>query len=119
MGDAVTQRFSDQGWSCLSVDFKKSEVSSTSSIVLPSPSSSSMSWSAEVEKVREECETKGFQSVEAVIHAGGSWAGGNVNQTDFPASLEHLWYANVQSAALSAHLAGMYLNEGGFFSLTG
>lgn len=119
LGEAVTQRFSDQGWSCLSIDYKESEVPSTSSIVLSSSSSTSMLWSAEVEKVREECVTKGYKGVEAVIHAGGSFAGGDVNQTDFPASLEHLWYSNVQSAALSAHLAGNFLKDGGFVALTG
>ena len=122
LGDAVTRRFSEEGWSCLSIDFKSNENPSTSSIVLSTPSSFSsppISWSAEVERVREECKSKGFQGVDAVIHAGGSWAGGNVNDMDFPSSLDHLWHANVQSAALSAHLAGACLKNGGFFSLTG
>ena len=119
LGNAITHRFANENWSCLSVDFTASKVVSTSSILLSPTSSTSASWPEDVKRVREECVSNGFEDVDAVIHAGGSWAGSNVNSNDFPSSLEHLWLANVQSAALSAHLAGKYLKEGGMVALTG
>ena len=58
-------------------------------------------------------------SFNAVVHAGGGWAGSDPGEDSFPVSLEVMWEANVKSAALAAHAAGALLRPGGMLTLTG
>jgi NAD(P)-dependent dehydrogenase (short-subunit alcohol dehydrogenase family) len=111
----VIQKFAEANWSIACVDFQQSVVPNTTSVLLDGQSS----WPADVDRVREECKKAGFTTVTAVIHAGGSWAGSQVDSEDFANSLEHMWSANVRSAALAAHLAGTLLQKNGMLTLTG
>ena len=70
LGNAITHRFANENWSCLSVDFTASEVVSTSSILLSPTSSTSASWPEDVKRVREECvrEACGVCGVVNMVH---------------------------------------------------
>jgi dihydropteridine reductase len=113
LGTACVDHFQKQGWSVLNVDFQEHQNASNIQI------NSEANWIDEVNRAREACKEAGFDSCTAVVHAAGSWAGSSVESTDFASSLEHLWSANVRSAALSAHLAGNLLQSGGMLTLTG
>ena len=114
LGRAVAARFaSEKDWSVASVDFAESSVPGVHSIVLQDSSVSSS------RDARHELQKADFGSVDAVVHAAGSWAGSSVDSDEFADSLEHLWSANVRSAALAANLAGNFLSGGGLFTLTG
>ncbi|TFJ80497.1 hypothetical protein NSK_008238 [Nannochloropsis salina CCMP1776] len=45
----------------------------------------------------------------AVLHVAGGWSGGGVRDSGFLESMNRMWICNVQSAALAAHMAGLYL----------
>jgi len=45
----------------------------------------------------------------AVLHVAGGWSGGGVHDPGFLESMNRMWICNVQSAALAAHMAGLYL----------
>ena len=113
LGAACVEHFQQQGWSVLCVDFAKHPTATHIQL------DSATQWTDEVERAQEACKEAGYESVGAVVHAAGSWAGSSVESKEFTASLEHLWSANVRSAALSAHLAGTLLAPGGMLTLTG
>ena len=73
-----------------SVDFQPSSRAGVSSLVLSSPEQHKH-WPDEVKRIRKECVELGFGGVDAVVHAAGSWAGGDVRSDEFANSLEHLW----------------------------
>ena len=113
LGSACVDHFESKGWSVLCVDF------ATHPKVDNVQLDSNANWTEEVTRARDACKDAGFSSAGAVLHVAGSWAGSSVESDDFAASLEHLWSANVRSAALSAHLAGTLLSKGGMLTLTG
>ena len=115
LGAACVEHFQQQGWSVLNVDFNAHPNSDVKNVQLQTDAV----WTNEVARAREACSEAGFHDSSAVLHVAGSWAGSDVSSTDFAASLEHLWSANVRSAALSAHLAGNLLGKGGMLTLTG
>jgi dihydropteridine reductase len=45
----------------------------------------------------------------AVIHVAGGWCGGGVSDAGFLESVDRMWRFNVQSAALAAHMAGVFM----------
>jgi dihydropteridine reductase len=113
LGTACVEQFKQQGWSVLCVDFASHPE--VDNVQLDADAD----WTEQVALARQGCADAGFDSAEAVLHVAGSWAGSSVESDDFAASLEHLWSANVRSAALSAHLAGRCLGKGGMLTLTG
>jgi dihydropteridine reductase len=123
LGRAVVQRFlAREGWQVASVDFAESSARGVHSVVLSDAAGSDGGdgGGGARESLRAWASGGGVQGgVQAVVHAAGSWAGSAVDADDFAASLEHLWSANVRSAALAANLAGNLLAPGGMFTLTG
>ena len=100
----MAQRFArENGWSVASVDLAESSTPGVHSVVLTDTSEGNV---ADVrEALRAWAEGAGSEGkVHAVVHAAGSWAGSAVDADDFAASLEHLWSANVRSAALAVSL---------------
>jgi len=45
----------------------------------------------------------------AVLHVAGGWCGGGVSDAGFLGSVDRMWRFNVQSAALAAHMAGVFM----------
>ena len=45
----------------------------------------------------------------AVLHVAGGWCGGGVSDAGFLESVDRMWRFNVQSAALTAHMAGLFM----------
>ena len=113
LGDACVKAFQNNNWSVLNVDFATHPDVDNVTI------DPSADWSEQVAIAREACNDAGYNGAAAVLHVAGSWAGSSVESDDFAASLEHLWSANIRSAALASHLAGRCLGTGGMFTLTG
>lgn len=45
----------------------------------------------------------------ALLHVAGGWCGGGVCDAGFLESVDRMWRFNVQSAALAAHMAGVFM----------
>ena len=99
------------------VDLAESTTPGAHSVVLADTSGDSGAVAREA--LRAWSTDGGDGKVDVVVHAAGSWAGSAVDSDDFFDSLEHLWSANVRSAALAANIAGNLLGPGGMFTLTG
>ena len=111
LGSAVVELFSrTPGWQCTSVDFRESAAAHANVVV------HSEEFVENAARVLDALPDYGF---DVIMHAAGSWAGSDPGAADFPASLHMLWKANVESAALAAHLAGKLLRPNGMLILTG
>ena len=111
LGSAVVELFSrTPGWQCTSVDFRESAAAHANVVIQGEELSES------APRVLDALPSYGF---DVIMHAAGSWAGSDPGAADFPASLQMLWRANVESAALAAHLAGQLLRPNGMLILSG
>lgn len=98
------------GWHCTSVDFHESAAAQSNVLVRDE------SFAESAPRVLDALSDDGF---DVIVHAAGSWAGSHPGTAEFPASLQMLWSANVESAALAAHVAGELLRPNGMLVLTG
>eukprot|EP01043_Picozoa_sp_COSAG02_P072804 COSAG02_NODE_13884_length_1335_cov_1.521036_1_plen_281_part_00 len=111
LGAPVVALFSQTpGWHCTSVDLRESAVAHDNVLVRDGE------FSESAPQVLDALSDDGF---DVIVHAAGSWAGSDPGAADFPASLQMLWIANVESAALAAHVAGELLRPNGMLVLTG
>lgn len=114
LGRATVQKFAESGWECTSLDFMPNEHAKW--LVLLQQGEEFAESSRRVLEELQIAQPAGFN---AIVHAGGGWAGSDPGDEAFPESLEFLWDVNVKSAALAAHIAGSMLRRGGNLTLTG
>lgn len=112
LGAPIVEAFSrTPGWHCTSLDFRESTAAHENVI-----SHGESEFAKTAPQLLNALPDDGF---DAIVHAAGSWAGSDPGEADFPQSLQRLWRANVESAALAAHVAGRLLRPNGMLVLTG
>lgn len=112
LGAPVVALFSRaDGWHCTSIDFSENEAAHSNMLV-----GQDEDFAESAPRLVGALADHGF---DVIVHAAGSWAGSDPGLSDFPVSLQKLWHANVESAALAAHLAGQLLRPNGMLILTG
>lgn len=57
--------------------------------------------------------------LDAILCVAGGWAGGSAKSKDFVKNTELMVSQSVNSSVLAARIASLFLNEGGFLTLTG
>lgn len=101
LGKTLVSRLIAAGLTTTSVDlFKNAEASRSVELDVKSD------WTDVGARVTQELKALHVGGVHAVFHVAGGWVGGGVTDPEFLGSVDRMWKLNVQSAALTASIAG-------------
>ena len=111
LGRVISDRFEASSWDVLKFDASASE----GHVQLPPE----MHWVEQAEYASQHAGERNPDGVDAVIVTAGGWAGGGIGSSEGLRSLDQMWSACGQSAAIAGHLACHHLKPGGLVVFTG